>query len=263
MVNSSIRVISKDVFNDQYWRWPGNLQFAACDTLAPLSAEEFAKAALHMPIAFIKAEAGFIPVAVQGLSPGTNVFIGADYRWHGGYLPAVYRAYPFSLGRTSDDQLLLMVDTASGLIADTGTAPFFGSDGAPSEPTMKVLEFLHQMQSDRDRTDLICQVLAELDLFEVWPIAMVDQEAQTQLTGLFRINQQVLKQLSAEAFARLRSCDALPLIYAHFLSMQHIDTLGVLMNKQRETMAILDTPEGCLDLEYLNDSDTIRLGGFR
>ena len=262
-MDSSIRAVSKTEFQEQRWSWPNDFRFAAGDTLAPLSAQELSKAAVHFPIGFIKAEAGFIPVAVMGLRAGSNLLLGPDFRWKTGYIPAIYRGHPFSLARTAEGQSILMVEMASGLVSESGAEAFFEADGKPTQVVQKVLEFLQQLQSGRDLTALICKSIAELDLFEPWPISVIEEGVERQLSGLYRVNEHLFKQLPIESLDALRRSDALTLIYCHLLSMQHIHTLGEIATKEQETMTILGRTKGELDLEFLNGSGTLGFDGVR
>ena len=56
------------------WLRPTGYTFAAGDALAPLSASEFANTVPAMPIGFIERGGHYFPVALMGLTKGTNVF---------------------------------------------------------------------------------------------------------------------------------------------------------------------------------------------
>jgi hypothetical protein len=59
-----------------------------------------------------------VPVAVQGLAPGQNLFVAPDGRWLAAYTPAAYRGYPFQLAHAENGQQVLCFDEESGLITD-------------------------------------------------------------------------------------------------------------------------------------------------
>ena len=70
--------------------------FAANTNVVPLTVTEFAPAAIAYPIIF--AGEGYQPLAVMGVSQGTNLFISADGSVEpDAYLPAYIRRYPFVL----------------------------------------------------------------------------------------------------------------------------------------------------------------------
>ena len=72
-----------------------------------------------MPIAFVEQAGRFVPMAVMGLTPEHNLFVGPEGQWLGGYLPAAMRSYPFRLLRSEgSEQMTLCVDEDSGLVVD-------------------------------------------------------------------------------------------------------------------------------------------------
>jgi hypothetical protein len=127
--------ITREQFGGKRWVRHDNYRFASHDPIVPLAASELARAALAMPLAFLQLEGRYTLVAVQSLLPQRNMFVTADGRWLGLYVPAFYRGYPFRLLRKPDsEELVLCVDEESGLIVD-GTSPgeeFFDKDGNAS-----------------------------------------------------------------------------------------------------------------------------------
>ena len=74
---------------------------------------EFAECAREYPILFVRAapENGketVAPVAVFGLKPGENLFLKGGL-WTGNYLPAMLRAYPFTMARIEGSDRWAMV----------------------------------------------------------------------------------------------------------------------------------------------------------
>ena len=146
--------VSRERHSGKGWRHPAGYGFVAADTIAPLGGSEFAHAAAAMPIAFIERSGHFLPVALLGLAKGSNVFVGPGGQWLGGYVPAVLRAYPFSLMRgEGSEQTFLCVDEDSGLIVDGDgetVEKFFEPDGSPSAMTNTLTDFLHSIEQDQN-----------------------------------------------------------------------------------------------------------------
>lgn len=85
-----------------------------------------------LPLAFsLNQEQKAITFIIQGLKPGTNLLLDRAGKSRVGYIPAIYRNYPFSLIQTENGQLLLRIDEESGFVQETEGEPFLGADGEP------------------------------------------------------------------------------------------------------------------------------------
>lgn len=255
---------------EKRWQRYTSYKFAAADAVAPLTIQELPKAAISLPIGFLQIDTGFIPVAVQGLGTGKNLWITLDGRWVGGYIPACYRSYPFQLAPTSDGQLLLCVDEDSELIVEASTGvgeSFHGDDGQLSSALKSVLDFLGKVAGNRELTLKICAQLQAHELIQPWVLNVQSGDQKRNLTGLFRIDEGALQKLSGEALQELMLSGALLMAYCQLLSMQHMPVLGQLAEahaKAAEMAAAASAPVASktLDLEFLNQSDTISFGGL-
>lgn len=126
---------------------PENYRFAATNVVAPLAAQEAAHAIMAYAIGFIVGERVTL-VAVQGLQPGSNLFVGADGRWLETYIPAVYRGYPFQLVDIEDGRQVLCVDEDSGLVDTEEGEIFFDKDGQPGAALTERLNFHRQLDAE-------------------------------------------------------------------------------------------------------------------
>ncbi|WP_445810456.1 SapC family protein [Yoonia sp.] len=228
-------LITKTGFAAQTWRRYDSYAFAATDAVAPLVAQELAKACMSLPIAFIRQNDVFVPHAVQGLEQGRNLFV-VNGKWVAPYTPAVYRGYPFSLGRGDDDQFHLCIDMDSGLVgAGAGLdQPFFDEAGEAAKPVKDVLNFLQQIHRNRAVTQRVCAALAAEDLFQPWPLKVQGPNGERRVEGLFRIDEKRLNSLDADALHRVHAAGGLPVAYCQLLSMGNIQTLGLIQRKLAE-----------------------------
>lgn len=81
------------------------------------------------------------------------------------------------------------------------------------------------------------------------------------LQGLFRIDEAAFNALPLEALDALRAAGALPVIYCQLLSMQHLPVLGQLAQiRAAQNAPLPQSGDGDLDLEFLNESGTIKFG---
>ena len=256
-----IHPISATQFANKKFLRTKNYVFAATDALAGLVSKEFPKAALSLPIAFVPAGEDFAPVAVLGLQPGKNLFVSLYGRWIGGYIPAVFRGFPFLLANAEDDRQVLCINDAHGSISETEGEDFFDQESQPTQAVKDILDFLNQVASNRLATLKVVKVMQKHQLIAPWPIKLkgADQQEQT-LEGLFRVDESALNLLSADALDEVRRAGALPLIYCQLLSMQHLPILGKLAqaHQEAEQMAALPKTEaGEIDLSFLADDTTI------
>jgi len=256
-----MKPISLNEFGDKRYRRFDSYQFAAKDALAPIVVKEMPKACLILPIGFAHIGEDFVPVVVQGLQPGKNLFVAPDGRWVARYVPAVYRGYPFALANTEDGRQVLCFQEESGLLSDEGE-PFFDGE-KPTKGVNDVLDFLTQMAANRAATARICALLKEHSLIQPWLIKIEDPEkpeAARNIEGLFRIDEAALNKLDKDALAALRDGGALPLVFCQLLSMQHLPVLGELAKAlaDAEQQAALPKNEiGEIDLTFLADDTTI------
>ncbi len=263
---SNYHPVDRNNYAHKCWKRHNSYSFSAQDAVAALVAQELPKAQLSLPIAFIKVDDNFTPAAVQGLKPGKNLFVAPNGRWLAGYTPATYRQYPFLLANTDDGRQVLCVDEDSGLVTDgpEGEA-FLNEDGTPSPTVADVMNFLQQVEANRKVTIRICAALQESDLIQPWPIKVQTDEGEQNIDGLFRIDEAALNVLPADAFIKLRDSGALLVAYCQLLSMQHLATLGQLAQAYARTdpeQALKTTPSGELDLEFLNDGDSINFSNL-
>lgn len=225
----AFEVITYEKFSSLRFRRSKDFNFASTDALCPIDAGEVIRAALHVPIAFTETESGFDLVAVQGIAPMQNLLVDTGGQWLVPFLPACYRAYPFLLVSTEQNQEVLCFDVASGLLVQEqiqDCESFFEVDGTPAKGVQDVLALLSQISVSRRATHALGLILNKLKLIQEWPICInFDNEQKRNVEGLFRIDESRLNDLPDDDFLELRRSGALPLIYCQLMSMQNFDNL--------------------------------------
>lgn len=260
--------LSRNLHAGKRWLRHSSYRFAAQDAVIPLVAQELPKAIMSLPVGFVATGGGFVPVAVQGLAPGQNLFVAPDGRWLAAYTPAAYRGYPFQLAHAENGQQVLCFDEESGLISDGPQGePFFDEDSNPSKGVAEVMNFLTQIQANRVLTDRVCALLQHHGLIQPWPLKVQEAGGERIVEGLYRIDEAALNALPADAVVALRNGGALPMAYCQLLSMQHLARLAPLAQAHAEAQAaqaqpLPQTPAGDLDLEFLNKGGTISFGNL-
>ncbi len=241
------------------WRRFSSFAFAANSAVIPLVGAELARAALAFPIAFIEHGGGFVPAAVLGMQSDRNLFVAADGRWLGAYVPAAMRGFPFVLGATEDGKNLLCFNEASGLITDAQEGErFFEDDGTPSAAVRQVLGFLTKIEQNRTVTAAACAALQARNLIEPWPITLKTEQGERKIAGLFRANEVALNALDDEAFLSLRKAGAFPLAFAQLVSMPQLRLLGELAGARAQPVPQVQLGQD-LDLSWL-EGGTLKFG---
>lgn len=225
----NLQAVSKDRYADKKWQLNPGYLFAEKDSVCPIVLQELPNAMANMPIAFMPVEDKYALVAVQGLTPETNLFVDANGDWLGKYIPAGYRSYPFVLASTSGDgeNLVLCVDEDSGLVdGDEADQDFFNKEGELSERMQEVMKFLSEGHNGMLAATRICQQLQELNLFKPWTLQIQLEKGSHKVDGLFCIDEPAFNKLSDDAFIELRKTGAVAVVYSHLLSMQQMNNLA-------------------------------------
>lgn len=202
----------------------------------PLVGFEFGLAARDYPIVFAgeSAEQAY-PSALLGLRPNENLHVDAEGRWSECYVPAFVRRYPYALATEGERFQVILDEAWPGFNTEEGD-PLFDDEGKESEALKRVLGFLEEYQGHIRSTQVFMGELNRLGLLEAKQIqrdAAGDQQAQV-LTGLWMINEDKLKALSAEQSQALLKSGALAWIYAHMLSLVNLDRLNARLQRRME-----------------------------
>jgi hypothetical protein len=205
--------------------------FLAETHLVPLTVDEFGLAAVCYPIIFDTQSK--TPLAVMGLRPGMNVFLGADGSLDPEvYLPAFARRYPFlpiiqnaEANKAPDgDKVFVCIDRAAKMLSSTPELPFFEKD-QPSRYTQEAINFCREFDMLGRRTEEFAKLMTKHDLFELTPLALPRAKKdgtpdEPQKIGEYlRISEQKLNALPKETFLELRDRGVTAVMHAHLLSL--------------------------------------------
>lgn len=221
---------------------------------------ELPKAAISLPLGFIKADESFVPVALQGLSPGSNLLVNSDGDWIGSYIPAIYRVFPFSLALDDIGRELVCIATDSvEEFRDQGLEAFFLENGELTPAVQEIVGFLGENSRSRKSAKQICTLLNKYELVVPWPLVMESKSGSQQMNGLFRIDEGKLAMLAADALCELRDNGAFAVIYCQLLSMQNIIALKSLLEN---SLASVKAAPNALNFDLLSDSGTLNFDGL-
>lgn len=229
MSENHLRPLSFQRYGHKFWR-----RFTSFDhtryvgECSVVEAEVFPVAAAF-PLVFRKTEDGVEPFALFSLTEASvNPFVSETGIWLAPYLPSAMRCPPFDAkpiprdGHARDAQFQLLVDETLGLISeDPRDEGFYRETGALSSSLEAVVAFFQGRMASARATKAICDVLADLNMFD--PLTQYQGCALPK--GCLVVLPERLSRLTNEQLATLTGCGALRLIYAHQISLSHIPWL--------------------------------------
>jgi len=197
-----------------------------------LTAAEFVDACREYPILFLSAGVDaegreqVAPVAVFGVSPGENLFLRADGRWDAHYVPAMLRAYPFTMARIDAEQYAVCLDEGwDGLSQDEGR-PLFDEQGQPTPMLTEVRKFIEQIELETERTRLAGQRLMELKLLQPKRFdATLPDGTPLGIDGFLAADEERMASLSDAEALEVQRSGLLALLHAHQISMGNMRRL--------------------------------------
>ncbi|MFB3041365.1 MAG: SapC family protein, partial [Candidatus Poribacteria bacterium] len=211
--------------------------FAKHVNAVPLTAVEFAKAALEYAIVFANSGDTVMPTVILGIQNKQNLYLNADGTWQAKYIPAFVRRYPFIFSRTPDDTkfALCLDESFSGCNQEGLGERLFDAQGTRTEYLGNVLDFLRQYQGQFQLTEAFGKKLKELNLLEPMHAKIrLKSGQQMSIGGFMAINRERLKALPADKLAELMQSNELELMYIHMQSMGHFSDM---VNRLSETEA--------------------------
>jgi hypothetical protein len=149
-----------------------------------------------------------------------------DGRWHGRYIPAFVRRYPFVFSH-SEDQFVLCVDEAfPGFNREGRGNRLFTDDGLPTPYVDGILKFLQDYQTHFLATRRFCHRIRDLGLLEPMHAEVSTGDGPSlSLGGFMAVNRERLKALPGQTLSDMAKTDELELIYLHLQSLRNFDLL--------------------------------------
>ena len=199
-----------------------------------VSISEFGDAALSFPILFVRAAPDALghdtvaPVAVFGLKPGENLFaLEGGTKWDAGYVPAMLRAYPFTMARIegSDRWAMVFDNTWEGMSRTEGL-PLFGEKGEATELLNNVHKFVQDLETDLERTRQFCAALLEMKLLKPmrFDATLVNGEALS-VDGFMTADEEAISKLPDAQIATMYRNGMLNLLGIHSASLNNMRRL--------------------------------------
>jgi hypothetical protein len=221
------------------WRRPAGYSFAKSEAVVALVASEFAKAALALPIGFVEQSGFFVPVMLTSPIPGRNFAVGPKGEWFPSYIPAVLRAYPFSLRSSAEGEATLSIDEDSGLVVpvDDTTEKFFNDDGSLAPAVSEVLKLLRHVHENRIFTNQAAVALSDAGVIKRWDLVVPVGDRQVPVGGLYSVDEAALSELDDAGLIAIRR--ALGVAYLQLVSTGQVTALSRLASIQEKASQIL------------------------
>lgn len=197
----------------------------------PLSYTEFSLACHDYPVVFVSNDQGktAVAMAVVGLEQQHNLFVTPDLTWDPNvYVPAYVRRYPFCMTRvnvsgTEQPERIACVEKRA--ISTKGDA-LYDAKGEPLPVWDSMRKLLFEFEADLARTEALCKIIIELGLLEPFNMQAKPNDGEPfTLSGMFRVVEQKINELSSDKLKELVLNGVLPRIYAHLMSMSNFNRL--------------------------------------
>jgi|AntAceMinimDraft_1070359.scaffolds.fasta_scaffold02221_4 hypothetical protein len=226
IISSGIVSVSRQRHHGKRWQRFHSYFFAESHSTVPLVLAEVERAAASLPFSFGVDGNDIEPVALLKVTDGKeSAVVSADGRWRAAYVPSHLRTYPFSTRFAGQGKIELLVDESSGLINEDATGElFFDDTGNPSRSIEQILKFFSEREADRSKTLGACAEIARQGLF--MPFEMAGVRPNIRESGILMINRDKFRNIDADTIAALHAAGALPMIYAHFVSLAHLPTMA-------------------------------------
>jgi len=229
-------------------------RFSANELLVPLAYTEMADAAREYPLVFLKDKP--LVYALLGFEQGTNAYVADDGRWRAHYLPARLRAYPFALAPVPEQagRFAIVMDADAPQLQQAQGEPLF-VDGRPGPVLAARKALLEAMAQAEPATRRMVQAIRAAGLLVDRAVQVREPTLERPALGGFQvIDEHKLNALPDAAFATLRKEGALPLVYAHLLSMANLRQ-GAIAGKYPEMQC-----DGALTTPHLPDMNGLLRG---
>ncbi len=188
---------------------------------------EFAEACKEYAVVFTRQGSGrIVPVVMLGLRSRENLFVDAQDRWTGRYVPAFVRRYPFVLAELPGQALGVCIDEAYAGLNDTEGEPLFDAQGRDTPFLRNALDFLTQYQREYQRTEAFCQKLEQAGLLTAMNARadLVDGRSFT-VGSVLVVDEKKLLALPDATVLSLFRAGELNLVTMHLLSLSNMQRL--------------------------------------
>lgn len=195
---------------------------------------EFTQLQMDYPLFFIKsAETGhFEAIALLGFSEGENLYL-QNGRWDAAYIPSTIARQPFLIGFQEQDDAgiptkvpVVHIDLDHPSVSHTEGEPVFLEHGGEGPLLERVSTILMTIHEGYESSASLSTLLVGLELIESLDIKIEFKDGSKQnLSGLYTINEDKLRALSADGLEALHTKGHLQTVYMMLASMPNMTRL--------------------------------------
>jgi len=207
--------------------------------LVPVVIDEFTRLSAQYPLVFIKHEetGQFICAALMGLNEGENLFID-DNELKTFCLPLNISRQPFFLGlgeSGTDDDMVVCIDMDHPSVGtDVGDA-IFDEQGEQTKLLQDTCSILATLYHGEKNTISYIEQLLSMDLLTPITLSItLNDQSQSQINGLYTIDEEKLQQLDAASLAVMNQSKYLSAAYTMLVSLGQIQSLIFKKNQALE-----------------------------
>ncbi len=204
---------------------------------------EFNQLQMEYPIFFTKnAEAGhFEAVALLGLTEHENLYL-TDAGWDARYIPLSVQRQPFLIGfqetlesGVPQRQPVVHIDLDHPRVSKTDGEPIYLEHGGESPLLEHMSSVLMTIHAGHETNKAFSKLLVGLDLIESFTLKFdLNSGEKINLTGLYTINEDKLRDLNASALEALHQKGHLLHVY---MMLASIPNIGKLIDKKNSLPA--------------------------
>lgn len=216
----------------------GDYSFSVEVNSVPLMVAEFAQVANDMTIVFAGQGDEIIPAVLLGVRENENLFVDADGKWLGKYVPAFLRRYPFVFSSSDDGETftLCIDESFEGANSDGRGERLFDAEGEQTQYLRGVLGFLQAYQVQFQRTKELTRRLRQLNLLEPMQAQFTLRGGRNlMLSGFEVVSRDRLKGVTSDQLATLFASEDLELIYLHLQSLRNLQATAERLGIASET----------------------------
>ncbi len=216
--------------------------------LKPIVSLDFAKELMYCPIVAKEVElvGELFPIVFSGdkenpalialLSLGTqNLAINDEGKWIGKYVPSFVRRYPFSLGKTDDDQKIVLIDEDSSLFSKSEGEALFTEEKEQSPTLKRAINFLNAYENENSITNSILKEIIDSDILENREISIQDGDEKRVLVDGFKVvDREKLNNLDDKVLADWVRRGVINFIELHLKSLENIQRLFSLTQEAQQ-----------------------------
>ena len=195
---------------------------------------EFTQLQMDYPLFFVKsADTGhFETIALLGFSEGENLYL-RDGSWDAAYLPSTISRQPFLIGFQEQDvdgiptkMPIVHIDLDHPSVSYTEGEPVFLEHGGEGPLLERVSSILMTIHEGHEKSESLSKLLVGLELIESVNVEIEFRDGSGQnLSGLYTINEEKMRALSAEGLDALHKNGHLQTMYMMLASMPNMTRL--------------------------------------